>query len=288
LQLQGYNIERPLSLPVDRHRSSTDQRSGLASFAQISFDNETSTSFLTYASSHQVTPFQLGLATFYAFLLKLTHGQTDLCISCLNANRYRTELQNMIGMFVSTLPYCIQVDPHWSFDDLVKHVREKCLSILDHSYYPLQHILADLHLDQSKVPFLEIMFDFVTIYSNIDRLSFDGTSLEQVPLEKSSETAKFDLMLRYFYNPELNDKRLLFSLVCSRDRFNETIVATIGQRLKHLCEQIFSSNSTDNQINSCLIPVTKLNIILPEEAGEIQRDIFSRQSDVVSEGMCIY
>ena len=59
-QLEGYNFERSLSLPVDRHRLSTDQRSGLASVAQISFDNEISTSFLDYASSHQVTPFQLG------------------------------------------------------------------------------------------------------------------------------------------------------------------------------------------------------------------------------------
>jgi len=142
--------------------------------------------------------------------------------------------------------------------------------------------------DQSKVPFLETMFDFVTIYSNIDRLSFDGTSFEHVPLEKSSEVAKSDLMIRYLYNPALDDNRLLFNLVCSRDRFNETIVATIGQRLKHLFEQIFSSNSTDNQINSCLISVTKLNIILPEEAVEIQRNVFCRQSDVVSEGMSIY
>ncbi|CAF1587013.1 unnamed protein product, partial [Rotaria sordida] len=65
----------------------------------------------------------------------------DLCISCLNANRYKSELQNIIGMFVTTLPYRIQFDPHWSFDDLVKYVQEKCLSILEHSHYPLQMIV---------------------------------------------------------------------------------------------------------------------------------------------------
>ena len=66
--------------------------------------------------------FQLGLSTLYAFLFKLTHGQDDLCVSCLNANRYRTELQNMIGMFVATLPYRIKIDPQQSFDELVDHV----------------------------------------------------------------------------------------------------------------------------------------------------------------------
>ncbi|CAF4473440.1 unnamed protein product, partial [Adineta steineri] len=44
----------------------------------------------------------------------------------------------MIGMFVSTLPYRLQLDSDWSFDELVEHVQKKCLSILEHSHYPLQ------------------------------------------------------------------------------------------------------------------------------------------------------
>ncbi|CAF1627454.1 unnamed protein product [Adineta ricciae] len=124
-QFQGYNLQSPLLLPIDRQRAVTDQRSGLASIVEITFDNDVATSFLNYASSHHVTPFQLGLAIFYAFLFKLTHGQNDLCIASLNANRYRNELQNVIGMFVSTLPYRIELDRCWTFDELVKHVQEK-------------------------------------------------------------------------------------------------------------------------------------------------------------------
>ncbi|CAF1215394.1 unnamed protein product, partial [Adineta steineri] len=153
-QLNGYNQECRLLLPVDRDCLYSDQRSGYASIARTSFDSEVSISFLNYASSHQITPFQLCLATFYAFLFKLTYQQNDLCISCLNANRYRTELQNMIGMFVSTLPYRIQVDPDWSFGELAEHVREKCVSILEHSHYPLQHILTDSQLKQPNISFL--------------------------------------------------------------------------------------------------------------------------------------
>ncbi|CAF1334934.1 unnamed protein product, partial [Adineta steineri] len=93
-QLNGYYQKWRFSLPVDRHCLYSDQRSGYASIAHISFDNEITASFLDYASSHQVTPFQLGLATFYAFLFKLTYPQNDLCICCHNANRYRTEIQN--------------------------------------------------------------------------------------------------------------------------------------------------------------------------------------------------
>ncbi|CAF1545801.1 unnamed protein product, partial [Adineta steineri] len=163
-ELKGYNLTRQLSLPVDRQRSSTNQqRSGLASSAQITFDDEICASFLNYASSHHLTLFQLGLSIFYVFLFKLAHGESDLCISTINANRYRSELVNMIGMFVSTLPYRAELDPHWSFDKAVKYVQEKCLSILEHSHYPLQYILADLHVTKSNISFLETMFDFITI-----------------------------------------------------------------------------------------------------------------------------
>jgi Condensation domain len=287
LQLEGCNLQRPLSLPVDRSRLSIDQRSGFASVFEISFEDDISTSFLDYASSHRITPFQLGLATFYAFLFKLTHGQNDLCIACFNANRYRSELQNMIGMFVATLPYRIQINPHWSFDELVKHVQEKCLSILEHSHYPLQHILNDAHLNQSNVPFLETVFDFITVSSDVDQLCLDGASLQQVSLQQSSEMAKFDFMISFIDNPTLKNGRLACRFVCSCDLFNETTVANIAQRFQHLCFQLFSSKSSATQINRSMKSISNLSLILPKEAEEMQGTIFCRLSNIVNEGMFI-
>ena len=117
--MEGYNLEYPLLLPVDRHRSSINQRSGLASTSE-SFSIMKCRCHLSLCLSHHVTLFQLGLAIFYVFLFKLTHGQTDLCIASINANRYRSEVEDLIGMFVSTLPYRIVVDGDWSFDEVVE------------------------------------------------------------------------------------------------------------------------------------------------------------------------
>ncbi|CAF1478947.1 unnamed protein product, partial [Adineta steineri] len=207
-QLQGYNFENSLALSFDRQRSSADQRSGSASVAEIFFNNEVATSFLNYASSHGVTTFQLGLAIFYAFLFRLTHGQNDLCIASINANRYRSELQNVIGMFVSTLPYRIELNSHWTFDELVKYVQEKCLAILGHTNYPLQHILADFDLNQSNGTFFETVFDFITVSSDIDHLSLNGKALDVVPLSESSEVAKFDSPASYAQSRICLDERI--------------------------------------------------------------------------------
>jgi hypothetical protein len=220
LELKEYNLEQQLLLPVDRQRSSVDQRSASPSVVEISFNDDTSTAFLSYASSHQLTLFQLGLSVFYTFLFKLTHGQNDMCISSINANRYRTELQNIIGMFVATLPYRMQLDSQWSFNELAKHVREKCISIFEHSHYPLKYILTDSQQKTSSIPFLETVFDFITVSSNIDRLSFNGAKLQQMPLPQSCEVAKFDFMLRFVYNSTSNNGRLSCRFICSHNLFD--------------------------------------------------------------------
>jgi NRPS condensation-like uncharacterized protein len=284
-ELTGYDLERPLSLPTDRHRSSTDQRSGLASLAQISFNNEISTAFFNYASSHQLTPFQLGLATFYAFLFKLTHGESDLCIASINANRYRPELQQMIGMFVATLPYRIQLDSQWSFDQLVEHVREKCLSILEHSHYSLQHILADVQLNQSNGSFLEIMFDFITVSSDVDSFSLNGATLAQMSIDKSYEVAKFDFSMTFVYNPTVDDNQLSCSLICSHDIFYKTTAVMISQRFEYFLNQIFGIISNLSLMEDCMISIKKLSVILPGEAAEMETGIFRRLENIVKEGM---
>ncbi|CAF1439310.1 unnamed protein product [Adineta ricciae] len=227
-ELEGYDSEHASALPVDRYYSTAHQRSGLSSTAFITFSEETSKSFLDYASSHQVTPFQLGLAIFYTFLFKLTHGQTDQCISCVNANRYRTELQDLIGMFVSTLPYRVQIDPYWSFVEVVRHVREKCLSILEHSHYPLQHILADFHFNPLSIPFLQSTFDIITVTTETNYVSLKGASLEYVPMELSFEAAKIDFLVRFVYNPVSNENQLSCSFIGSRDLFDQPTIPIIG------------------------------------------------------------
>jgi hypothetical protein len=285
LELRGHDLQCPLSLPIDRHRSSTDQRSGLASLAQISFNNEISTAFFNYASSHQLTPFQLGLATFYAFLFKLTHGENDLCIASINANRYRPELEKMIGMFVATLPYRIQLNSQWSFDQLVQHVREKCLSILEHSHYSLQHILADVQLNQSNISFLETVFDFMTISSYVDNFSLNGVSLDHLSIEQSYQVTKFDFSMAFVYNPAVDDNQLSCCFMCSRDLFHKTTVTLMSQRFEYLFDQIFRNSSCVNLIDDSMILIKKLSMILPEEAAEMGSIIFHRLENTVNEGM---
>lgn len=266
-QLHEYDLQHRLCLPFDRQRLSNDQRSGLAIVVDLAFDEQLTRSFITYASKHQLTLFQLGLAAFLAFLFKLTNGQTDLCIASINANRYRAELRHLIGMFVATLPYRIQINPHHSFDQLVEHVRQQCLSILEHSHYPLQHILADIHQQQpsqttTTPAFLETVFDFVTLSSDINHWTLDGTQLEAIALQSNANVAKFDFMLTMIYNPStMNNNQLSCSFTCSNDLFDQSTVQTIASRFSALLHQLFNPIETSMTTN----PLYKCSILQPHE-----------------------
>ncbi|CAF4190364.1 unnamed protein product, partial [Adineta steineri] len=190
---------------------------------------------------------------------------------------------NIMGMFVSTLPYRLQLDRHCSFDDLVKYVQEKCLSILEHSHYPLQYILANLHINQSNISFFETVYDFITLSSQSDELSLGEASFKQVSLERSFEVAKFDFMLMFVYNPILENNRLSFRLTCSHDLFDEITVINIGRRLEYCFQQLFSSNETINQIDTGFTFMSKLDLILSGETQEMEDVIFCRQSHIMNE-----
>ena len=169
--------------------------------------------------------------------------------------------------------------------NLSKTYEKRCLSILEHSLYPLQHILTDLQITQSYIPFLDSVFDFITASSNINQLSFDGASLEQMPLEQSFEAAKFDFMLTFIYNPASNDNKLSFQLMCSRDLVDQVTVEIIARRFEHLFEQIFTSDSRIDQVDSSL---SNFDLMLPEEVKEIEDVVFCRQPNIIDEGMFIY
>jgi hypothetical protein len=286
-QLYGYNFERPMFLPVNRSYLLTKGRIRDACSLEIQFDQNVSIAFRTYASLHQVTPYQLALATFYAFLFKMTNGESDICFLCLDANRYRSELQDMIGMFVATLPFRMKLDPCWSFDELVKHVKEQCLSIREHTHYPLQQMLADFHLSQSSVGFLETYFEFNVSSSDADELTLCGTSLEDHSDDVLLDDAFYDLEVLFECDPASDSGGLSCIFSYALDIFDKTTADLMTRRFEHLYSQLFTTSSNDISIDKYVAPLRALSLILPEEIEEMQEIVFSRLSDVDNEGMFI-
>ncbi|CAF4409409.1 unnamed protein product, partial [Adineta steineri] len=171
----------------------------------------------------------------------------------------------------------------WSFDEVVRHVREKCLSILEHSHYPLQHILSDNQSSQSNVSFLETMFDFISVSKGVEHLCLNDTNLEQLSLEQSAEVSKFDFSLTFEYNPLSDNKRLSCRFLCSSDLFEKSTISSIAQKFQYMFEQVFPTESSNTSTIDMSSSINKLSLILPEEAEEMELVVFHRLENIVNE-----
>ena len=207
--LRDCRIDQLLPLPFDRYRLSDEHRTGRGISVSFDFDEHLSHDFLAYSSSNNITLEYLALACYYVFLFKLTNGERDLCIGVNTDGRYKKELMPVIGTFVNAIPLRCQLDPHWSFRQLVEYVQEITTSSLEYSYFPLQRILAQ-HPNVSKPTFLDTSFDFQSNQAddNKNEIAIGDSRLRAVPysikISKDEVMSKFDFTVTIQHDWNIN------------------------------------------------------------------------------------
>ncbi|CAF4190741.1 unnamed protein product, partial [Adineta steineri] len=155
--------------------------------------------------------------------------------------------------------------------------------ILEHSHYPLQHILGDNRLNQSNVPFLETMFDFISVSNDIEHLCLNDVNLDQISLGGSGEMAKFDFALTFEYNPSSDKKRLSCRFVCSHDLFETSTISKIAQRFQYMFQQLFPTETSNIPMMDMSSSINNVPLILLDEAEEIEFVVFYRLESVADE-----
>ncbi|CAF1570583.1 unnamed protein product, partial [Adineta steineri] len=238
-------------------------RTGRGTSISFDFGQDLSHDFLTHASSNDISLEHLALATYYVLLFKLTNGETDLCTGINTHGRYRDELNYIIGMFVNAIPLRCQLDPHLSFHELTKHVRDNMINCIKYSYFPLQHILNQ-HPNISNPVFLDTSFEFLLFMGKDeeDEIMLGDSRFSLLPLSiKISENeimSKFDFILSFQHDLNLNE--LSCTIDASTDLFNVETICIITQRLQTMLHQQFTSfNCTTNK------PIYELSMILSNE-----------------------
>jgi amino acid adenylation domain-containing protein len=125
----------PLEVPSDRPRQGS--RSHVGANEGVSLSREVGDAIGAFAQSHQATPFMV-LFSAYVTLLHRHSGQTDLVVGTPMRARTRTELEDVMGLFTNAVLLRVRLDPHWTFLELLNHVRELTLDAFAHQEMPLE------------------------------------------------------------------------------------------------------------------------------------------------------
>lgn len=187
-QLAGASFYLPL--PTDRPRPSVQSYRGAT--RSLALGESLTARLRALSRAEGVTLFMLLLAAFQALLHRYT-GQDDFIVGTPVANRNRSELEEMIGLFANTLALRADLSGSPTFRNLLHRVRETTLGALAHQDLPFEKLVEELQpaRDLSRTPLFQVMFAL----QQAPLQGIEFPDLDFCLLEPESTIAKFDLTL---------------------------------------------------------------------------------------------
>lgn len=179
-----------LTLPVDRPRPPISRHRGET--VQFQVQAATRAHIEATAAGRQTTAFAV-LLGLYAVLLSKLAGQAEVVIGTPVGGRQRVELEDLVGMFVNTLPLRLNVQPGRTVSQFIDETGSTVRQALLHQDLPFDHLVQHLGIARAlnHMPVFQSMFAFQT---EDETLALPGLVSTVLPI--GHRTAKFDLTLQ--------------------------------------------------------------------------------------------
>jgi iturin family lipopeptide synthetase A len=228
-------------LPYDFSRPLVKSFEGSSIDFSINADDTTRLSSI--AEAEGATLFMVVLSIFNILLGKLS-SQEDVVIGIPTAGRQHADLENIIGMFVNTLP--LRNYPHGElrFKEFLHEVKQNTLACIDNQSYPYEELIDQLKLerDTSRNPLFDVMFT----YQNFERTGLEIPGLTLRPWYRNQIISKFDLALTAVENTG----RIFLNMEYASTLFtHETVERFIAYFRKIVAEVIADPNKKISDIS---------------------------------------
>ncbi|WP_249357923.1 non-ribosomal peptide synthase/polyketide synthase [Nocardia cyriacigeorgica] len=179
-----------IELPADRPRPAVASARGATHRFEI--PAELYTALTEIARTHQVSTFMVLHAGFAALLSRLG-GADDIVIGTPVAGRGDRALDDLIGMFVNTLPLRVVIDPTGTVEHLLAQVKAADLAAFAHADLPFEQLVEAINpaRSQARHPLFQVLFSF----DNTGDISFELPGIAARTSTLDTGVTKFDLQL---------------------------------------------------------------------------------------------
>lgn len=238
-----------LNIPTDYQRQSIPKHIG--DVFRINFNAEESSSIHNYATTMNVTPFIVLLASYYLILQRYSSNNT-ICIGVPLTNRRLEKYSDTAGCFVNILPIIIDFTTIITFKDLVHEVRNKLLLAHRNQEIPFETISNLRNGNKS----LEINPIFQAGYTFEHPMNLNLKDTDSQNILISSGGSQVDLFfIFWFHNNEIFGK-----IEYDSDLFDKNSIEKISSNFKY---------TTLNLVTGTSIALNNFNIIEKEQLIEI-------------------
>ncbi|MFC5702579.1 condensation domain-containing protein, partial [Cohnella faecalis] len=195
------------------------------------------------------------LQTIWGVLLQKYNGVDDAVFGSVVSGRPSeiAGIEQMIGLFINTIPVRIQSRPGMSFSDLVKQVQLSSLSSAQYDYYPLYEIQANSPLKQGLVNHV-MVFENYPIGEAIEQSSGQSIGFTISNVE-TFEQSNYDFCVTIVPGNEI---RIKFSYNAAR--IDRGMVARIRGHLQEVIGQVLETPH---------VHIDQLEIVTEEEKRQL-------------------
>jgi amino acid adenylation domain-containing protein len=260
-----------LQLPTDRSRPALPTYVGARE--TLSLSAELSAALRSLSQREGATLYMVLLAAFNVLLHRYTR-QDDLVVGSPIANRTRSELEELIGVFVNSLVMRTDISGDPSFLELLARVRRVAMDAYAHQDLPFERLVeeVDPQRDLSRNPLFQVMFAMQNAPGNaIPRM---GTSLTIGNFQIKTDTTRFDLEVHVWEAAE----HLRVDFIYSTDLFE---ALTIRRMLGHY-ERVLSGVVADSECRLSELP------LLTDAEREQLLDVWNQTSVDYPSAQCVH
>ncbi|WP_245677143.1 non-ribosomal peptide synthetase, partial [Nocardia acidivorans] len=179
-----------LDLPTDRPRPAV--ASGRGGTHRLEIPAGLHSRVLETAQEHGVSSFMLLHAVLAVLLARLSGGD-DIVIGTPVGGRGERDLDELIGMFVGTLPLRTRIDTRATFAELLSAVRESDLAAFAHADVPFEQLVETLNpaRSQARHPVFQVTLSF----TGVGNVGVELPGLLATAGTLDTGVAKFDLSI---------------------------------------------------------------------------------------------
>ncbi len=243
----------PLDLASDRPRPSLQSFRG--SMFHFSIPQELVERLVALSHNNSSTLFMTLLSVFSLFL-KHHSGQNDVAVATPLLNRSRSEVENLIGLFLNTLVLRNKLSMTSSFQDFAKQVRQTCIEAYENQDVPFEQVVAETtaYRDLARNPLAQVAFTLQGVEP--ERLNLPQTQATPVDIEMG--TAKFDLS--FIARAKADGLEAAFEY--NTDLFDLATMERWSHSLLHLIDQVTANPNAQLHAYSSLNPVDRKQILV--------------------------
>ena len=264
--INQFNNEIPiLNLPTNHLRPAEKSFKGSKIYKTL--NSELTTKIYKLSQKLGVTPYMILLSSYYILLSKYS-SQDDIVIGSPIIGRDNPQLQNIIGMFVNTLPLRAKIDDSSKYIDFLKKIKTLCLNSFEHQTYPLDELINNLDLprDNSR----NLLFDVLFTYQNNGLKNINLDNIESKYYIPDTKISKFDLSLEAIPN---NDTMNLNFEYCTK-LFNNDFIENLSEHYINILKVITKNEN---------VQISNIDMLFEEEKRRILFDFNNNKLDYPQE-----